>query len=232
MRAVLTVLLSPILLAQALWVVCRASVLPEASGPRSGTSGTGAELRLLILGDSSGAGVGVESQDEALAGQLVSQLSGRFRVHWQVVAQSGATTASALKMLDDLSGQSFDCVVVALGVNDTKNAVPARTWRNNYHRLIQRLINQHGAQIICASGLPPMGRMPILPRPLRDVLGARAARFDAILGQVLSDYPECRHIPMDFDMDVSAAARDGFHPGPAIYTEWARRIATQIPGDL
>ena len=225
MHAVLTVLLSPILLAQALWVVSRASVLPEATGPRSGTEGSGPALRLLILGDSSGAGVGVETQDQALAGQLVAQLKPRHRVEWTLIAKSGATTAAALDMLDDVRGQSFDLVVIALGVNDTKNAVSERVWRRNYSEILDRLTTIHDAQMICASGLPPMGRMPILPRPLRDVLGARAKRFDAILQDLLSRRPNTRHIKMDFDMDPSEAASDGFHPGPAIYAEWARRVA-------
>ena len=43
--------------------------LPEADGPRTGlTSGPAPSLRLVILGDSSAAGVGVGRQDEALAG--------------------------------------------------------------------------------------------------------------------------------------------------------------------
>src|SRR5689334_20066239 len=48
--------------------------LPEPPGPRAGLAGDGPPLRLLILGDSSAAGVGAPSQDEALSGRLVSEL--------------------------------------------------------------------------------------------------------------------------------------------------------------
>lgn len=74
-------LLSPLLAAQALWVISRALQLPEAAGPRSGVTGTGPILRLRIIGDSSAAGVGVAHQDQALAGQLASELSPHFNVN-------------------------------------------------------------------------------------------------------------------------------------------------------
>jgi hypothetical protein len=66
----LKLLLAPLLIWQGLHVRKHALVLPEPAGPRSGTLGSGAPLRLLILGDSSAAGVGVAHQSEALSGQL------------------------------------------------------------------------------------------------------------------------------------------------------------------
>ena len=93
--------LSPVLVLQALFVVLRASRLPEAAGPRYGTLGVGPELRLLVLGDSSAAGVGVAHQDAALAGRLATTLGARYRVSWRVIAASGATSASILKTLEE-----------------------------------------------------------------------------------------------------------------------------------
>ena len=91
-------LLSPLLVAQAVATRRRALVLPEADGPRTGRCGSGAPLRLLVVGDSSGAGVGVARQDEALVGHLSRSLAGSLNVEvvWQLVAKSGVTTAQAL----------------------------------------------------------------------------------------------------------------------------------------
>ena len=68
------VALFPLFALQALWVVARAERLPEPPGPRSGVGGDGPDLRLLILGDSSAAGVGAERQEDALSGQLAARL--------------------------------------------------------------------------------------------------------------------------------------------------------------
>ena len=48
-------LLSPLLVAQALATRVRMPRLPEAAGPREGETGRGPLLRLLIVGDSSAA---------------------------------------------------------------------------------------------------------------------------------------------------------------------------------
>ena len=60
MSLALKLALAPVLVAQALRTRRRAPVLPEPAGPRQGCVGQGeSELRLLIAGDSSAAGVGV-----------------------------------------------------------------------------------------------------------------------------------------------------------------------------
>ena len=60
--------LGPLLLPQSRWLKRNALRLPEAAGPREGGVGAGGPLlRLLVVGDSSAAGVGVADQAQALA---------------------------------------------------------------------------------------------------------------------------------------------------------------------
>ena len=62
----LKITLGPLLLWQGRAVRARALKLPEAAGPREGREGQGAPaLRLLVVGDSSAAGVGVEHLAQA-----------------------------------------------------------------------------------------------------------------------------------------------------------------------
>ena len=75
-----TIALGPVLLWQGQYVRRRTPRLPEASGARVGVTGTGKDLRLLVLGDSSAAGVGVETQSDALLGKTIAGLGGRYRV--------------------------------------------------------------------------------------------------------------------------------------------------------
>lgn len=225
------VALFPLLVAQALHVRRRALKLPEAAGPRAGTSGTGADLRLLILGDSSAAGVGAEHQDQALAGQLVQRLSQTHRVTWRLEATTGHTTKDALDRLSQLGGDQFDVAVVALGVNDVTRAVPLRLWLDRQNQLISRLRDAFGVRHICLSGLPPMGDFPLLPHPLRWVLGRQACRFDHHLRAQVGRHPAVTVTPMEFEMDVDHMAKDGFHPGPQVYAAWAEKLIAQIPLD-
>lgn len=97
--------LGPVLIAQARWLRATALRLPEAAGPRRGVEGECSKsvppLRILIVGDSSAAGVGVQEQSHALAqplARLLSAVTGR-RVAWQLIAKSGVNTREALDLL-------------------------------------------------------------------------------------------------------------------------------------
>ncbi|WP_323037969.1 SGNH/GDSL hydrolase family protein [Pararhodobacter sp.] len=221
------VLLSPVLLAQALQVRRRALQLPEAAGPRRGLAGAGPRLRLLIAGDSSAAGVGVDHQDLALAGQLVQALAADFTVEWQLEAQTGATTAQTLTRLQVLRAGPFDVAVTALGVNDVTRQVPLRRWLADQARIADLLAARFQVRAHWRSGLPPLARFPLLPRPLRDVLGAQARAFDGALAAASSD--ALKHLPFDETrLEPSMMARDGFHPGAAVYAAWGQDLAAAI----
>jgi len=220
-----TLLLSPVLLPQALWVSARATRLPEPEGPRRGKLGKGPRLRLLIVGDSSAAGVGTAHQREALAGPLERELAQAFAVEWRLSARSGATTASTLESLQGLPRQDCDAVFISLGVNDAKNGVSLAKWRRNYSEILDLLKAEFGARWMFLSGLPPVRHFPLLPWPLNDVLGDRAALFDVVLREIEADRDDTIFIPLDVPLDPAGMADDGFHPGPAIYAEWAQGVA-------
>src|SRR5690349_6600852 len=101
MRGVVSsVALSPLLLAQALYVRRITPRLPEPDGERSGADGAGALLRVLIAGDSAAAGVGVDAQASALSGCLVEELARDHRVQWRLIARSGYTIAQLIEGLE------------------------------------------------------------------------------------------------------------------------------------
>jgi len=82
------------------------------------------------------------------------------------------------------------------------------------------------------SGLPPMGQFPLLPRPLRTVLGRRAQRFDQRLQELARAWGNASYVSLEFPMDASKMASDGFHPGPEVYDAWAGRVADALQRDM
>jgi len=219
--------LSPILIAQAIRVRRRAIVLPEPTGPRRGVAGSGPMLRLLIAGDSSAAGVGVAHQDLALSGQLVSALAPHFSVHWRLEAHTGDTTAQTLAKLSALTPEPVDVAVTALGVNDVTHQRPLRRWLAEQREISALLQDHWGVRAQWRSGVPPMGVFPLLPRPLRDVLGAQAARFDRALAGASTG--PVHYLPFDRSrLDPSMMAADGFHPGADVYAAWGQELGKLI----
>ena len=224
------VLLAPILLIQGILVRKRTPLLPEPAGARKGEIGEGKPLRLLIVGDSSGAGVGVENQKDALLGRLKEHLSGDYNLTYQLIAKTGTTTRSTLDYLTQSSQKlaQFDVVVISLGVNDITSGVALGKWLSYQHKLREYLTKQLGAQHIICSGMPPMDSFPALPQPLRWFLGLRAKEFDEHLQHAIAPFAHLHYIFLRVSDDPSLMASDGFHPGKGVYAMWAEAIAEKI----
>lgn len=227
-RGVVRVLLGPLLLWQGRRVRRDVLRLPEAAGQRTGTGGSGPPLRVLIVGDSSAAGVGARHQDRALAGQLAQHLGKARSITWRLIAQTGWTTAEALAALPVRDGCRFDLAILCLGVNDVTTEVGIADHRTSYGQLIERLKRDYGVRTVIASGLPPIGRFPALPQPLRWYLGLQGQALDLALGDLASARDDLFHMPLRLNLDVDAMAEDGFHPGPEIYAAWAEQLAEFI----
>lgn len=228
MLGLIRILLGPVLLVQGARVRRNIVRLPEPSGPRAGGEG---DLSLLILGDSSAAGVGVNRQEDALSGRIAAALAPRA-VRWKVLATTGWTTADTLAAVQAIDAARFDAAVICLGVNEvtTETGIPA--WIGTYGRLLDHLRDRHGMRRAYLSGLPPMGRFPALPQPLRWYLGRQATAHDRALAAMAAARPDTRHLPVDSDLPASAAASDGYHPGPLVYDELGQRFAAAIRADL
>ena len=221
-------LLAPLLAVQARHVRRKALILPEAKGERQGPAGhDGQRLDLLILGDSSAAGVGVAHQETALSGHLTKLLVQSRPIAWRLEARTGASTASALRHLYRHPLAEAETVLVVLGVNDITRLTPLRRLLRQRAALYARLKTEAGARRILVTGLPPMGRFPLLPQPLRWVMGRRAARFDAALARQ-AEALGCLYMRQAIPFAPELMAADGFHPGPAAYQLWAKAIAARM----
>lgn len=221
----------PVLIGQAVYLRKTFLELPEPEGPRSGTAGDGPPLRLLILGDSSAVGIGVATQDLALSGQITQHLAPHRQVIFEVVAKSGARTADALQWLKEKPPAQYDVAVTALGVNDVTKGVSLRRWLQLQAQLFDLLGSKFGARRIIVSGLPPVGQFPLLPHPLRWVLGRQAVRFDQKLRMMVDARSDCAAVKIDLTLDTANMSADGFHPGPTVYAAWAKAVVELIATD-
>lgn len=190
--------------------------------------GSGASLGLLITGDSAAAGVGTTQQADALTGQLVGQLQDRYELRWRLEAKTGATTRSTIEHLSGLPSENYHVAVTSLGVNDVTSHRSLGTWLDEQRRLRAILRARFGVSLIVVSGLPPVHGFPALPQPLRWHLGWRATLFDSALKGALDDEADVVFMSLRFTENVDAMAEDGFHPGPTVYAEWARRVSEVI----
>ncbi|MFG6488857.1 SGNH/GDSL hydrolase family protein [Roseateles sp. BYS78W] len=227
-------LLGPLLILQGRHVRATALRLPEAAGERSRDGGV---LRLLIVGDSSAAGVGAAHQDEALAGCLARALATRLGdpVGWQLIATSGHRSNQALAALQAADVGAADVLITSLGVNDVVDQVPPQEALAALDAIDAHAREHAGVRLSVHCAAPPMQSFPLLPQPLRWFFGRQAARFNAALaaqtrGQALR---RVVHLPEAMQRNAAALmAADGFHPGPRGYALWAEALADQIVAAL
>jgi lysophospholipase L1-like esterase len=224
------VALSP-LVRQARRVQKRMPLLPEARGERSGferAANATNIVRLLVVGDSTAAGVGVADMREALPPQLAAILAEHrgCTVAWTVSARTGATASFTARELVPGAPYEQDISVVLVGVNDALRLRPRRTWRANMDRLVDAL-QEHvrpGGQIVLA-GLPNLGQFRTFPQPLRAVLGWHSRALDRQLRQIARRRPVVTHVPMPPVSGPEMLANDRFHPNAAAYRALASHFA-------
>jgi lysophospholipase L1-like esterase len=223
--------LGPILYAQARRLRATALELPEPVGPRRGVEGAGeVRLRVLVTGDSSAAGVGATTQDEALAWPLARDVARRLQgsVHWQLIARTGVNSQGLLQLLQRTAVAPTDVAVVVIGVNDLTDEVPLRhalRWRRAITAL---LLSAAGAKHVLFTSMPEMERFPLIPQPLAWYAGMHARRNNAAQARWARALPNVSHIDLSGLTRVEWMARDGYHPAPLLYAEVAAHIGAVV----
>jgi lysophospholipase L1-like esterase len=220
----LAFVLAPYLFPQSRVILSHLPVLPEAETDWEGTIDGPDPLRLLVLGDSTAAGVGVESIRDGLAGNVARALAeslGRG-IHWTVIARSGATTGEIRNFFLGLaSRRTYDIVFVTTGVNDVMQLRTKRAFSSDLALILEGLeAGSPDAEILLA-GIPRMEHFTSLPDPLGTILGARAYRLNAAAHTVLEKHPRIVHTPPWPITTPGFFAIDNFHPSAVGYRAWA-----------
>ncbi|WP_327665147.1 SGNH/GDSL hydrolase family protein [Streptomyces sp. NBC_00498] len=213
--------------------------LPEAGGDTCGaTEGQGPPLRLLVLGDSTAAGVGAATHREALAGQLapaLAALTGRA-VSWRVAAKSGATVDSVRhellpQLTDPMTRWRPELVLAAVGVNDARRLRGPHAFRREVGRLVRdiRLRLGHDVPIVFA-GLPSLERADALTPGIKRLLTGYLWLLDRQLQKVAAREVSIFHLPTGGPPRIIGEwfAADRLHPSPQGYLAWARTLAAGI----
>ncbi|UZD65719.1 SGNH/GDSL hydrolase family protein [Marinobacter sp. AN1] len=223
--------LSPVLIYQGKQARRNTVRLPEASGEPFGQYGEGIpERRVLVIGESTAAGVGVQTHNQGLASQLARRLHERTgRVtEWHTFGINGATLAELMAQLDIDTLPEADLVLLSMGVNDTTALTPRSRFRQQLVTLGEQLRNRYDSPLGLLS-VPPMHRFTALPSPLRQVMGWRARQLDGVYRALARTQPEAFvHLGYPAVTDAGLLAADGYHPGESGYRLMGETLAELV----
>jgi lysophospholipase L1-like esterase len=215
------------------WHVRRtASRFAAAGGASHGLHGEGKPLHVLGLGDSIIAGVGLQQHDQGLVATVARELAARCgrAVSWSALGQSGEAAAGVQRLYrrqQPAPGQ--DLVLLSVGVNDITGLTSLRRWRRNLGSLVACLQNDSPQAVLVLIGLPPMQHFPVLPRPLRWVLGLRAAQLDRVAARLAGQAGNVCHVPLNFRPQPGQFAADGYHPSAESHAALATALVDALP---
>jgi lysophospholipase L1-like esterase len=227
--------LAPVLLVQAR--KARASIprLPDAALPWTGSL-PGAELiRLLVLGDSTAAGVGADSQNEALPGSFAHEFGDRFDrgTTWTAIGENGATARDILeRFIDEALAEHYDVVFLTIGANDALGLRSRRAFARDVREIVRRLREVNPDALLLVSLMPRFDRFRSLQSPLRWNLALHAASLDDAARAAVRGLDRVFALPKPPPYTPTFWATDLFHPGPSGYREWAEFVLDSVPLSL
>lgn len=226
-----TALLFPILLYQGKKTRHTTPRLPEAGGSLSGQYGEGTPARsVLVIGESTAAGVGIATHDQGLASQIARQIHQRTgqTIAWHTFGVKGIRLGALIQMLEEIELPRAELVLLSMGVNDTTGFTPRSRFRRQLTELSKLLIPRHAGPLNLIS-VPPMHLFTALPSPLRHIMGWRARQLDRIYRRLAKEHPEnFRHLDYPTVTDPDLLASDGYHPGRKGYRYIAEALGSRL----
>lgn len=219
-------------------------VLPEAKEPKGITTAEkdGAPFQLLLLGESTMAGVGVTYHRDGFAGAMANLLTQQLNrpVHWQVVAKNGLTAKGVrTELLPKIPVQRFDLILIGLGGNDTFELNTPMHWAQQNRLLIQELQQLQPTVPIVYIHLPPVGQFPAFPKLMQLFLGGLVRLHGKALDRLVGPLPGvwfCSEQiaslllkgPAGSDFTAQELFSDGVHPSALTYRLWAGEVADYL----
>ena len=213
---------APVLIAQGRRLRRDTPRLPDAAHPWQGTLDGPEPLRLLVLGDSTAAGVGAGTQDEALPGNLARGLAAHTGrgVHWQAMGRNGATARDLVTdYLDTAVAQRWDVVFLTIGANDALGLRPRAAFGRDIRSILTALTAV--SPVVLVSSLPAFFRFELLPNPLRFNLYLHSRSLEDAARGVAATFDTVHMSPPPPPYTEGFFSTDLFHPSAIGYRDWA-----------
>lgn len=221
----------PAYLVQGVYVRQRSMRLSPAAGPRSGQYGEGEPVhRLLAVGDSSAAAVGLDHTHDSLvanAARLLHAQTGET-VSWHI---SGHNSAVAEEIRDavvpNLMPADYTHIFIMVGMNDMKNWHTSRRFKKAFGGLLYALRTRFpDTRMYWHQGID-VQRVPTIPEPLGWIMNLRVALLNRKGAQLCVE----RGVVVVPPLHVTGPegfCRDGFHASEAGYEAWARHMLDHL----
>ena len=217
----------PILLFQGMRVKREVPRLPLPKDQPYGIfEGKNKGFTILGLGESPMAGVGISKHSLTLTGLTASRLNKLldFNVKWEILAENGLTLENLNKLVSVQYDKNVDLVLVSIGGNDVFRLTTPWLWEKNIFTFIKLLFQKGKKPLILFSPIPPVGRFPAIPFPLRLAFGFWGFLLQASLENIIDSIDNAYILDAKFPDGKEYYLKDGIHPSELAYDPWSEKL--------
>lgn len=237
--AIIAIPLLPILYFEGKKIRKNTANLPVAKKPNGYIKTTSENtLKMLVIGESTIAGVGVDFHENGFTGALAKEIAYQTNqsVLWRVYAKSGFTAKMVRKkIIPTIEDSTADIIVIGLGGNDAFKLNSPDVWMYQINLMIKTLKRKFPKTPIYFTNMPPIKEFPAFTKTLKFVIG----NLVEILGKRLQKIV-CKKENVDYNHEIiiletwkkrlnlegdsSVFFSDGVHPSKLTYQTWGKEM--------
>ena len=180
------------------------------------------EKHVLLLGESTVAGVGASATAHTLAGNFARMLGESYQI--ETIGKKGLRVKDAFSLYQ-LQKKSrtttSEGVILFLGANDCFLLTSPQEFKQELRSLIQQIQVETNANWIYLAAIPPVHLFPAFSEQMRAFLSKQRAYLQREMEDIAANDPKVIYhaIPMDLQPEFFSA--DGVHPSDLGYQKIA-----------
>lgn len=185
---------------------------------------------LLVLGDSTGVGVGAQKPEDSVAGRLAISMGATYVENRAV---SGAQVADIAGQLSGAELKHYYTILIDIGGNDIVRFHDAQHAANRLQVSVEKAVAMSNRVILVSAGnVGAVTNFPIFMRPFYTSLTLKYhAAFGAMADKAGAIYVNLYTPPAQdpFEKDPNTyLSPDGFHPSSAGYGLWFEHLEATL----
>lgn len=178
---------------------------------------------ILIIGESTAAGVGASTQDKTFGAQVFHQSNQEYNVH--NLGKNGLKAGKLRRLLVHAKPEipsKFEFAIILIGANDCFKFTPPGRFKNQLLEFIKLLQNEKSVKRIIIPSIAPVQHFPSIPGPMRFFLGLHRSILTRELKSLGKKIPALDFNNFKIEMTSDLLASDGIHPSDNGYALLAK----------
>ncbi|WP_194973980.1 SGNH/GDSL hydrolase family protein [Aquiflexum lacus] len=178
---------------------------------------------ILIIGESTAAGVGASTKENTFASQVYHQSQQTYNIH--NLGKNGLKAKKLKRLLTHAKQeipQKFEFAIILIGANDCFKFTPPGRFRYQLKDFIELLQIEKSVQRIIIPSIAPVQHFPSIPGPMRFFLGLHRSILTRELKSLGKKIPALDFNNFKIEMTSDLLASDGIHPSDTGYAMLAK----------